>query len=111
MGTTGLIKPPPSVQELEEVGYACAFYPGLMPGAGQQAAWEYAHDFLARGHEAQMEWQNRSMKYPMPHFFDLVGFPAIFEWEEKYLPPEEVKEKYATSVGGYDPRKLARTGS
>ena len=109
MGTTSLIKPPPTVQELAEVGYAAAFYPGLISQAGVRASWEYAHDFLARGQEAQVEWQDKPTKYPMPHLFDLVGFPQVFEWEEKYLPPEEVKEKYATSVGGYDPRVAVRS--
>lgn len=107
MGTTSLIKPPPSVEELEKVGYAAAFYPGLVAGPGLRASWEYAHDFLKRGYQAQMEWEQREWKYPMPHMFDLVGFPQVAEWEEKYLPKEELA-KYETSVGGYDPRLSAR---
>jgi hypothetical protein len=38
--------------------------------------------------------------------FDLVGFPKVSDWEEKYLPKEYL-EKYDKSIGVYDPR-LAR---
>jgi hypothetical protein len=31
-----------------------------------------------------------------------LGFPKILEWEEKYLPPEELT-KYEKSQGLYDP--------
>ena len=108
MGTTSLIDPPPSVQDLESVGYAAAFYPGLMSEMALRASWEFAHDFLKQGVEALVEWRSRAMKYPMPHMFDLVGFPQVAEWEEKYLPAEQLR-KYETSVGGYDPRLSART--
>ncbi len=106
MGTLGFLDPAPSLQELQDLGYAAAFYPGLIAQAGIRASWDYAHDFMARGVEAQVEWQDRPMKYPMPHVFDLVGFPKIAEWEELYLPPEWL-EKYEDSVGGYDPRAAA----
>ena len=46
----------------------------------------------------------------MPHVFDVVGFPKVFEWEEKYLPAEDVQQRYEGSVGGYDPRSSARAG-
>ncbi len=106
MGTLGFLDPAPSLEELQDLGYAAAFYPGLIAQAGIRASWEYAHDFMERGVEAQVEWQERPMKYPMPHVFDLVGFPKVAEWEELYLPPEWL-EKYEDSVGGYDPRAAA----
>jgi len=107
MGTLGFLAPPPSLEELEQLGYAGAFYPGLIAQAGIQASWEYAHDFLARGVEAQIEWQQQAVKYPMPHVFDLVGFPQVAEWEEKYLPAEWLK-KYEDSIGRYEPRAAMR---
>lgn len=103
IGTLGFLDPPPSLDELEALGYAGAFYPGLIARPGVQASWEFAHDFLARGVAAQVEWQNKPSKYPMPHIFDLVGFPEVAEWEAKYLPAEWL-EKYEESIGGYDPR-------
>jgi 2-methylisocitrate lyase-like PEP mutase family enzyme len=107
MGTLGFLDPPPSLNELQDLGYAGAFYPGLIAQAGVRASWEYAHDFLARGVAAQIEWQQRPMRYPMPHLFDLVGFPQVAAWEQQYLPAEWL-QKYEDSIGGYDPRAGAR---
>jgi 2-methylisocitrate lyase-like PEP mutase family enzyme len=107
IGTLGFLDPPPSLEELQDLGYAGAFYPGLIAGAGVRASWEYAHDFLRRGVEAELEWRQREYKFPMPHTFDLVGFPQVAEWEEKYLPAEWLK-KYDESIGGYDPRAAQR---
>ena len=39
----------------------------------------------------------------MPHFFDLVGFPQIVEWEKKYIPSSA--DKYKESSEFYDPSK------
>ncbi|MBI4234376.1 MAG: isocitrate lyase/PEP mutase family protein [Chloroflexi bacterium] len=107
MGTLGFLNPPPSLEELQKLGYAAAFYPGLIGLPSIEAAWEYAHDFRARGLEAQREYEQRPRKYPMPHIFDLVGFPQVAEWEAKYLPAETLK-KYESSIGGYDPRASAK---
>jgi 2-methylisocitrate lyase-like PEP mutase family enzyme len=104
IGTLGYLDPQPSLEEVHELGYSAAFYPGLIAGAGLRASWEFAHDFRARGVEAQREWQASTSKYPMPHMFDLVGFPQVAVLEEKYLPPEWL-HKYEDSIGGYDPRK------
>ena len=108
MGTLGYLDPPPSLEELQGLGFSGAFYPGLVAQAGARASWEYASDFLARGVEAQLEWQKRPSKYPMPHVFDLVGFPQVAEWEEKYLPAEWLR-KYEDSIGGYEPRAALRS--
>jgi 2-methylisocitrate lyase-like PEP mutase family enzyme len=107
MGTLGFLDPAPSLDELQALGYAAAFYPGLIAQAGVRASWEFAHDFRDRGPVAQVELQQRAYKYPMPHVFDLVGFPQVAEWEEKYLPAEWLK-KYDESIGGYDPRASTR---
>ncbi|MGD9890550.1 MAG: oxaloacetate decarboxylase [Dehalococcoidia bacterium] len=103
IGTLGFLDPPPSLSELQELGYAGAFYPGLIAQAGVRASWEYAHDFKERGVEAEIEWRQRQYKYPMPHTFDIVGFPQVAEWEQMYLP-KDFLEKYEDSIGGYDPR-------
>ena len=102
--TTGIIKPTPTIPELEQAGCAAAFFSGLMVSAGMRATWDYAHDFLKRGIEAEKELMSKPTKYPMPNMFDLVGFPKVFEWEEKYLPSEEVKKRYEDSSGNYGPK-------
>lgn len=107
IGTLGYLDPPPSLEELQELGYAGAFYPGLIAGAGVRASWEYAQDFRARGIQAEIEWKQREWRYPMPHMFDIVGFPEVAEMEQKYLP-EAMLQKYEDSIGGYDPRASRR---
>jgi 2-methylisocitrate lyase-like PEP mutase family enzyme len=110
MGTLGFLDPPPSLAELQELGYAAAFYPGLIAQAGVRASWEYAHDFKARGVAAELDWRQREWRYPMPHLFDLVGFPQVAEWEQQYLPADWLT-KYDASIGGYDPRAAAHAAA
>lgn len=61
------------------------------------------------GLDPWIEWSNRNKVHPMMKgtaglgVFDLVGFPKVSKWEEKYLPREYL-EKYDQSVGLYDPR-------
>ncbi len=104
MATTHLLKPAPTVADLAGAGLSAAFLPGLIMDVALRAAWDYAHDFMRRGEAARQDWNQRPYTHPMPHVFDIVGFPKIFEWEQRYLPAEEVNARYETSVGGYDPR-------
>ncbi len=108
MVTTGLMKPTPSIQELERAGCAAAFFSGILVTAGIRASWDFAHEFLERGSEAWDELMAARTKHPMPNMFDLVGFPQVFEWERRYLPPEEVQRRYETSRGTYAPRSTGR---
>ena len=95
-------------EELERVGASCAFYPSI----GRQymtyrVLWEYLWDVKEEGIEALKRWddwlENGPWKHPPPpHRFDLLGFDRVRQWEEKYLPPEQM-EKYAQSVGLYTP--------
>ncbi len=50
------------------------------------------------------EWRNKVKEHPASwqKIYDLVDFPKIREWEEKYLPKEELK-KYEKSSGLYEP--------
>ena len=107
MFTLSALPDSPSHQEMEAMGISCAFYPGLTRTVTYRINWEYLHDVRGRGVEAIKEWEAREASYPWkypapPHRFDLVGFPKVREWEEKYLPPEDM-EKYAESIGMYTP--------
>ena len=104
---------PPSHQEMEGLGISCAFYPGLTRTVTYRINWEYLHDVKEGGVQAIKEWEEWEASYPWkhpapPHRFDLVGFPKVREWEEKYLPPEEL-EKYAKSIGLYTPGAASAT--
>ena len=113
MFTLLAIPDPPSHQEMEAMGISAAFYPGLTRMATYRINWEFLHEFKERDVQAIKAWQAREAEYPWkhpepPHRFDLVGFPKIREWEEKYLPPEEF-DKYAESVGIYTPGATTST--
>lgn len=58
-----------------------------------------------RGLEYWYEWRNRVKEHPASwqKIYDLVGFPKVREWEEKYLTKEALK-KYERSSGLYEPR-------
>ena len=105
ISTLGFIKPSPTVEAMEAMGLAAAFFPGLIASPGLTASWDFAHDFQGRGVVALNELSERNQNHAMANFgmFDLMGFPQVREWEELYLPKEQVEAKYATSSGLYDP--------
>ncbi|MBI4234141.1 MAG: isocitrate lyase/PEP mutase family protein [Chloroflexi bacterium] len=101
----------PTHAQMEKMGISCAFHPGLARlGAGGptwRLLWEFLHDFKQRDILALRDWMRWEEKFPWkfgapPHRFDVVGFPQVREWEEKYLPPEDM-EKYQKSIGNYVP--------
>jgi hypothetical protein len=47
---------------------------------------------------AEARFVERFKKHPLCDLHTFAGFDRIREWEEQYLPPEEL-EKYADSVG------------
>ena len=104
MAGTSAITPSPTWAELEAAGLAVAFYPGAAFNAANIAAWDFLHDFKARGVQALDEFQARTRGHPLANFGvnDLVGFPALRALEERYLPGD-VAAKYAQSAGVYTP--------
>jgi 2-methylisocitrate lyase-like PEP mutase family enzyme len=107
--TTGLMKPSPTISQMEDVGCAAVFFSGLMVTAGLRATWDFAHEFRKRGPAAWDELVRAPSKYKMPNMFDLVGFPEVFEWERKYLPAEETRQRYKSSKGNYGPGATKRS--
>lgn len=101
LATVVAIKPPPP---LEKLGLNAAFYPGLAAFAGMIASWDFLQDFQKRSVQAEQELLQRTKDHPLGglRFFNLVGFPEVREWEEKYLPKEQLT-KYEKSLGLYHP--------
>jgi 2-methylisocitrate lyase-like PEP mutase family enzyme len=108
IATLVAINPSPTLEEMEKLGLAAAFYPGLAALAGMIASWDFLQDFHKRGVQAEREFIQRTKDHPLGglRFFDLVGFPKVREWEEKYLPKEQLT-KYEKSLGLYDPTEKA----
>ncbi|MCL5951287.1 MAG: isocitrate lyase/PEP mutase family protein [Chloroflexi bacterium] len=105
--TLGFIQPPATPDELVSLGLSLWPEFGMIQ-ARVQAYWEFANDFKVRGTQAHDAWEKHAWNHPVPHTFDLVGFPEVAEAEEKYLPVEWLA-KYEGSRGLYEPRKDKRT--
>ncbi|MEI8034722.1 MAG: isocitrate lyase/PEP mutase family protein [Betaproteobacteria bacterium] len=61
--------------------------------------WDYAVDLKARGAQAEIEFQQRLKSHPMGAFHEFAGFNEFKALEEKYLPAEQVKQKYEGGQG------------
>ena len=72
---------------------------------GYIAWWDMLIALKQHGLDPWIEWKEKFKDHPMSWFgvFDLVGFPQVREWEEKYLPKEQLG-KYDKSTGLYDPQ-------
>lgn len=100
----------PSHQEMERLGFACAFYPGLGGlMASYRLQWEFLQDVRDRGVAAIQHWKRWEESFPWkygppPNLHELAGFAEIRKLEERYLSTDALA-KYATSVGQTFPTK------
>ncbi|MCE2405393.1 MAG: isocitrate lyase/PEP mutase family protein [Dehalococcoidia bacterium] len=97
----------PELSEMEDLGIAAHFLPGLLNTPAMLAAWDFAHEFKARGMAALREQEERYKDHPLANLrhFEFLGFDKLREWEEQYLPAEAVS-KYEKSVGVYEPGRV-----
>jgi hypothetical protein len=49
--------------------------------------------------EAQMDYVRSVKGHPLEEFHDFAGFPRMKALEEKFLPGEEVEQKYKGTLG------------
>ena len=85
-------------EDFAEMGYRIIHVSLACLRVAIQATWDYAVDLKARGAQAEIDFQKRSMGHPMGAFHR-AGFTKIKELEAKYLPAEEVKKKYDDAIG------------
>jgi 2-methylisocitrate lyase-like PEP mutase family enzyme len=104
MGDVYAVQPQPTWEDLQAMGYAVAFYPGAAWTVANIATWDYLHDLRQRGVQALVDFQERTRGHPLGSFRinDLLGFPALREQEQRYLPAERLA-KYDQSSGVYTP--------
>jgi len=72
---------------------------------GAVAMYDFLIDYAKGGEKVFSDWNAKTKSHPLGGFgmFDLTGFPAVQEMEQKYLSPEAL-ERYENSLGVYDPR-------
>lgn len=97
------IQPQPTLKELQELGM-CTTVGLSFFQVGYVAMWDMLAAMKEHGLDPWIEWSNKTKGHPVAGYrlFDLVGFPKVQEWEEKYLPKEYL-DKYDKSMGLYDP--------
>ena len=73
--------------------------------AGIMADWDFLMKMKEHELDPWIELSETMKDHPVGGFNlnKIRGFPKIREWEEKYLPPEELT-KYEKSSGLYDPK-------
>ena len=98
------VSPRFSLAEMQELGIAVT----IIPGATFRATIEAVHDLAValrdEGPLAEERFAERFRKHPLGDLHTFAGFDRIREWEEQYLPPEEL-EKYADSIGHQPARR------
>ncbi len=92
------ISPIIPIPRLIDIGVAIIGF-GNAQWAATKAMWDYAHDLKDRGMEAQIDYIESVKGHPLEEFHDFAGFPQMKAMEEKYLPKNEVEEKYKGTLG------------
>ena len=89
------------VEELQRRGLHVLLFSG--PAAvGRKAIWDFVHDLKVRGTAAHRSLREAQKGHPLGSLeanFAFLGFGAIREWEERYLPKNPEGSKYEESIG------------
>ncbi|HMB36012.1 MAG TPA: isocitrate lyase/PEP mutase family protein [Methylomirabilota bacterium] len=92
------ISPRFTLEEMNELGIAVTILPGATFRATIQAVYDFATELKQRGPVAEADFNERFKGHPLGNVHRFAGFDQVREWEEEYLPAEEM-EKYRDSVG------------
>jgi len=85
-------------KEMEEIGIKIAIAPGATFRATMMAVYDLALAMKNNGSIAEHEFNERFKKHPLGDYHTFAGFDKIREWENTYLPADEM-EKYEGTVG------------
>jgi len=98
------ITPQPTLEQLQELGMSMTVGIQFFK-SGVLAYWDFLMKMKEHGLDPWVEFSEEMKDHPVGGFniTDLLGFPKIREWEDRYLPPEELS-KYEQSFGLYDPK-------
>lgn len=86
-------------EDVAAMGYKAMHVSLVAMRVMMRAFWDYAVDMKARGADAEIDFEKRSIGHPMGAFHEMAGFTKIKALEEKYLPADEVQKKYDGAVG------------
>jgi 2-methylisocitrate lyase-like PEP mutase family enzyme len=92
------VSPRLSLPEMQALGIAVAILPGAAMRATVKAVYDLGVALRDRGPLAEAEFAEAFKDHPLVDIHTFAGFDQIREWEECYLPPDELG-KYEDSVG------------
>lgn len=92
------ISPRFTMEELREMGIALVISPAAIFHLTLTSVWDYLMDLKERGPIAEAELSQKLEQHALGDFHDFAGFKQIREWEDMFLPPEEL-EKYSGGEG------------
>jgi len=84
--------------ELKEIGVSIIGF-GMAHWAATRSIWDYAHDIKKRGVDAQLQFLDSMKGHPLEDDHAFAGFTEMKAMEEKYLPEEEIEQKYHDTLG------------
>jgi 2-methylisocitrate lyase-like PEP mutase family enzyme len=92
------VSPRLTLEQMRDLGIAVAISPGALLRLAIQTLHDFAIDLRARGPIAEAEFAERFRRHPLGDLHTFAGFDRVREWEEAFLPPEDLA-KYTDSVG------------
>lgn len=92
------ISPRFTLPQMQELGIAVTILPGVLLRLTIQTLYDFSVALCERGPQAEAEFAERFKGHPLGDVHTFAGFDQVRQWEEAFLPPEEL-EKYADSVG------------
>lgn len=101
--TPHAIQPALTSREMQELGVG--IIGAFAARIGTAASYDFLKDYFNRGYDAMNEFNEQTKDHPLAGFkiHNLAGFPAVYDLEQRYLPPED-NSRYEDSLGIYDPR-------
>jgi 2-methylisocitrate lyase-like PEP mutase family enzyme len=92
------VSPRLSLPEMQDLGIAIVILPGAAMRATIKAVYDLGVALRDQGPLAESEFNDSFKGHPLADVHTFAGFDQIREWEEAYLPGEELT-KYQDSVG------------
>ena len=99
------VSPRMSLERMQELGIAITITAGTAMRATLQAVYDIAVKLRDEGPMAEAAFAEAFKKHPLGDLHTFAGFNEIREWENAFLPAEQL-DKYADSVG-HQPVKKA----
>jgi len=93
------ISPPLSAAELQDLGFAIVIYPSAALRSTLKGVYDLVADLKKRDTAAWEEFNRGLESHPMKDTNAFIGFPQVRKMEEEFLPGEEVRKKYESTLG------------